>query len=98
MTPAELDIYAKAWSDTQRQQAYLQALTIRAMIGSLLTGKRAPAFERLFSELKQPVKQSGPMTDEAMYELVKALNATFGGSDLTNQINQKGGETDGGSA
>lgn len=95
MTPAELDIYAKAWADTQKQQAYLQALTIRAMIGSLLTGKRAPAFERLFSEAKQPVKKSGPMTDQAMFELVKALNATFGGSDLRTQ---KGGDTNGGSA
>lgn len=95
MTPAELDIYAKAWADTQKQQAYLQALTIRAMIGTLLSGKRAPAFERLFSETKQPIKKSGPMTDQAMYEMVKALNATFGGSDLTTK---KGGDTDGGSA
>lgn len=96
MTPWELDVYARAWADTQRQQTYLQALTIRAMIGTLLSGKRAPSYERCFGKSEQPVaaKPSGPMTDDAMFAMVKALNATFGGSDLTNK---KGGDPDGGS-
>lgn len=72
-------------------------LTIRAMIGTLLSGKRAPSYERCFGRSEQPMaaKPSGPMTDDAMFAMVKALNATFGGKDLTSQ---KGGETDGGSA
>lgn len=96
MTPWELDVYSKAWADTQRQQTYLQALTIRAMIGTLLSGKRAPSYERCFGRSEQPVaaKPSGPMTDEAMFDLVRTLNATFGGSDLTIK---KGGDPDGGS-
>lgn len=96
MTPWELDAYARAWADTQRQQTYLQALTIRAMIGTLLSGKRAPSYERCFGRAEQTMaaKPSSPMTDEAMYALVKGLNATFGGKDLTSQ---KGGETDGSS-
>lgn len=96
MTPWELDVCARAWADTQRQQTYLQALTIRAMIGTLLSGKRAPSYERCFGRSEQPVaaKPTGPMTDDAMYAMVKSLNATFGGKDLTYQ---KGGETDGSS-
>lgn len=98
MTPLELSVYADAWAGTQRQQAYLQALTIRAMIGTLLGGKRAPSFSHCFGDgleqARQTAKPSGPMTDEAMFDMVRALNAQFGGSDLL--TSKKGGEIDNG--
>lgn len=97
MTPAELAIYADAWADTQRQTAYLQAITIRAMIGSMLSGKRAPAYRSLFGGADMAAaatqKQDGPMTDQQMLEVVKALNRMFGGDVVTTE----GGDNSGGS-
>lgn len=82
MTPAELEVYADAYADRQRQTAYLQGLIMRAMIGSLLSGKRAPTYTSLFgSEIgTETAGKSQNMTDNQMFAAVMALNKAFGGS------------------
>ena len=94
MTPSELNIYANAWADTQRQQAYLDALTIRLMVGSILSGKRPPSYNACFGGNTAKIQQDNtPMTDRQMYDVVQTLNRMFGGDDFT----VTGGDIDGSS-
>lgn len=79
MTPAEILIYAEAYADRQRQTAYLQALTIRAIVISGLNGKRAPSYEDLFGASTHI--NDGPMGDYAMFSIAQALNMAMGGDD-----------------
>ena len=79
MTPWELSVYADAYADRQRQTAYLQGLTIRAMIMSGLNGKRAPSYAAMFgSNLKT---ENGPMDDDALFQAVLAANNALGGEN-----------------
>lgn len=84
MTPWELATYADAYADRQRQAAYLQALTIRAMIMSGLNGKRAPTYENMFGNLKT---ENEPMSDDALFRAVLAANGALGGE---NHLSGKG--------
>lgn len=76
MTPQELSVYADAYADRQRQTAYLQALTIRAMIISGLNGKRAPTYEALFGN---PKSENKPKDDYALFRAVMGINQALGG-------------------
>lgn len=76
MTPQELSVYADAYADRQRQTAYLQALTIRAMIMSGLNGKRAPTYDSLFGI---PKSENKPKDDYALFRAVMGINQALGG-------------------
>lgn len=78
MTPYELSVFADAYADRQRQTAYLQALTIRAMIMSGLTGKRAPSYEAMFGD---PSSENEPMDDNALFRAVLMANSALGGEN-----------------
>ena len=78
MTPWELSVYADTYADRQRQTAYLQGLTIRAMIMSGLSGKRAPSFDVMFGVSKS---ENEPMDDDALFRAVLAANGVLGGEN-----------------
>lgn len=84
VTPQELAVYADAYADRQRQTAYLQALTVRAMIISGLNGKRAPTYEAMFSN---PKSENKPKDDNDLFRAVMAINQALGG---VNSFNSEG--------
>ena len=83
MTPAELNLYARAYGEQQTQAQRLRVANIyslAALIRSMVWSKHPPSFERVFPDAK-PQKQE-EMTGEAMYAMVKGLNALFGGEEV----------------
>ena len=81
MTPVELNIYARAYGqqrhDEQKiSQANIYALA--ALIRSMIWGKHPPSYEKVFPDQKS--KQT-EMTDNQMYDMVRGLNALFGGEE-----------------
>lgn len=83
MTPVELNIYARAYEEQQTQAQRLQSANIyslAALIRSMVWSKHPPSFERAFPDANAK-KQQKEMTDEAMYAMVKRLNALFGGEE-----------------
>lgn len=82
MTPAELQIYAAAYADQQKQTAFLNASLIRTFVGTLLSGKHSPSYSQLFGTDDGVNTNTGKkhMTDSEMFNMVMALNKAFGGS------------------
>ena len=83
MTPAELNIYARAYGERQTQAQRLRTANIyslAALIRSMVWNKHPPSFERVFPDAN-PKKQE-EMTDDQMYAMVKGLNALFGGEEV----------------
>lgn len=76
MSAGEVLLYAEAYAEQQRQIAYLQALTIRAMIGSLSV-KQAPSYDDMFGSHVD----DDPMDDDAMFRRVMMFNQAMGGVD-----------------
>jgi hypothetical protein len=79
MTPRELHLAANAYKENKemqieemRQQIYLQAL-LNGM--TVMARKKPPAYEKLFKKKKEP------MSNEQMFNAVKALNAAMGGDE-----------------
>lgn len=79
MTPFELSLYAEAYRDSMedaerlsRARIYALAKAVRVMMNS----KYAPKYEEIF-----PKDIQEEMTDEAMYDQVRALNRLFGGKE-----------------
>lgn len=85
MTPAELNIYARAYAEHQTQAQRLRAVNIyslAALIRSMVWSKHPPSFDRAFPDAKANTKKQEEMTDDAMYAMVKGLNALFGGEEV----------------
>lgn len=83
MTPAELNLYARAYGEQQTQAQRLREVHIYSLanlIRSMVWSKHPPSFKRAFPDAKP--KQQEEMTDEAMYAMVKGLNALFGGEEV----------------
>lgn len=83
MTPAQLNVYAKA--HTQRLQqtqriAQVNIYNLASLIRSMVWGKSPPDFEAVFPDTgkKEPVE----MDDDQLYAAVKRLNALFGGEEV----------------
>lgn len=76
ITPWELSVYADAYADRQRQMAYLQALTVRAMVMSGLNGKRAPSYEAMFGN---PKSGNDQMDDDALFQAMLTAHMALGG-------------------
>lgn len=82
MTPAQLNIYARAFTQRhQDEQKLTQAniYSLAALIRPMVWSKRPPSFEKAFPGLKQKPKQ---MSDDEMYSQIKRLNALFGGEEV----------------
>lgn len=80
MTPAELNIYAREnlsrlQSDQRIRQQNIYALA--ALVAIMLSSKHIPRYEQIFREPAATKRET--MSDEQIYEQVKALNALFGG-------------------
>ena len=84
MTPAELNLYARAYAEQQTQAQRLRVANIyslAALIRSMVWSKHPPSFDRAFPDARGKKKQE-EMTDDAMYAMVKGLNALFGGEEV----------------
>lgn len=82
MTPAQLNLYARAFTQRrQEEQKLTQAniYSLAALIRPMVWGKHPPSFEKAFPGTKQKPKE---MTDEEMYAQIKRLNALFGGEEV----------------
>lgn len=85
MTPAELNIYARAYGERQTQaqrQRVTNIYSLAALIRSMVWGKHPPSFEQAFPDSKGSTKNREEMTDDQMYAMVKGLNALFGGEEV----------------
>lgn len=84
MTPAELNLYARAYGEQQAQAQRQQEANIYSLanlIRSMVWSKHPPSLEQAFPDVKAQKKQE-EMTDDAMYAMVKGLNALFGGEEV----------------
>lgn len=85
MTPHELNTYANAFSEREKQE-YKQKIEL-AYINAMWTiqwlGKKQP--KPLQDILDSIGKEKKVMTDEQMLAKVKALNAMFGGEVKSNE-------------
>lgn len=85
MTPVELNIYARAYAEQQTQIQRLRSANIYSLavlIRSMVWSKHPPSYERAFPGGKASTKKKEEMTDDAMYAMVKGLNALFGGAEV----------------
>lgn len=79
MTPAELNLYAGAYTERRKaEQRLTQAnlYSLAALVRSMIWAKHPPSFDRVF-----PEERRENMSDEQMYTMVKGLNALFGGKE-----------------
>ena len=82
MTPAELNLYARAYVDRRREEqkiAQANLYSLAALIRPMIWAKHPPSYEKVFPDNKPEPKE---MTDEQMYAMVKGLNALFGGEEV----------------
>ena len=82
MTPAQLNIYARAYAQRrQEEQKLIQAniYALAALVRPMIWSKHPPRFEKAFPGAKPEPRE---MTDEEMFEKVRALNALFGGEEV----------------
>ena len=79
LTPSELRICAEAWQQRrQDEQSLLQKniYSLAALIRVAVWSKSMPGYESVYGE-----NAKGKMTDEQMYENVRAINRLFGGTE-----------------
>lgn len=82
MTPVELNIYARAYGQrrhSEQKTAQANIYSLAALIRSMIWGKHPPSYEKVFPD--QNPKQT-EMTDNQMYDMVRGLNALFGGEEV----------------
>ena len=82
MTPAELNIYARAYATQQqaRQEAsQINLYSLSALIRTMIWSKHPPSYEKAYPKKNVSSQQS----DEELYAQVRALNALFGGKELS---------------
>lgn len=82
MTPAELQLYARAWAERRRAEqetAQVNLYSLAALIRPMIWAKHPPSYERVFpTQTPEPQTQ----TDDEMYAMVRGLNALFGGEEV----------------
>ncbi len=79
MTPAELNLYARAFAERRRaEQELAQAnlYSLAALVRNMIWAKHPLRFAQAF-----PRDRSRGMTDEQMYAMAKGLNALLGGEE-----------------
>lgn len=81
MTPAQLNVYARARSEALAARQRLTAANLynlATMIRGAVWGEHGlPPFEKMFPE----AASARSMSDEAMFRQVQALNKLFGGEE-----------------
>lgn len=78
MTPAAFHAYVRGFIEGQKDEAEIwqaQLYNLAVMVRVAIGAKRMPEYKRFFP----PRKKRGPMSDEAMYQQVLALNRALGG-------------------
>ena len=83
MTPVELNIYARAQAERRREEqklAQANLYSLAALIRPMIWAKHPPKYEQVYPENRP--KQDN-MTDDQMYATVRALNALFGGEEVS---------------
>ena len=82
MTPAELNLYARAQGERIRAEQkavrgnlYSLSVLIRAMVWA----KSPPSYETAFPD---DAEKSKDMTDDEIYATIRALNAAMGGKEV----------------
>lgn len=82
MTPAELNLYARAQGERIRAEQkavrgnlYSLSVLIRAMVWA----RHPPSYDTAFPD---DVEKPKDMTDDEMYAMARALNAAFGGKEV----------------
>lgn len=84
MTPAELNLYVRAYNEQQKERqkvAQVNLYNLSALIRSMVWAKHPPTYERSFGDGDNP--QNDDMTDEQMYAMARALNALYGGEEVS---------------
>lgn len=81
MTPRELCLYAEAYA--QKAEMEQERRQHEIYVSALLTSrwvfaKRIPKYDEVFK-----VQRDSGMSDEAMLHMARALNAQFGGEEVT---------------
>lgn len=77
----QLNLYARAWTERRQEEQRLTQVnlySLSALIRSMVWAKHPPSFERAFPE-HRPKQET--MDDDQLYEMVKGLNALFGGTE-----------------
>lgn len=80
MTPRELAWLLDAYGENAEEQARMTRTKIYSLASAVRTmiwAKHPPSYERMFPEDRRKKE----MTDEEMFEQVRALNALFGGKE-----------------
>ena len=83
MTPAELQIYVRAYEtrrDEQQRISQINIYNLAALIRPMVWAKHPPSFENAFPSATP--EKDNDMTDEQMYAMARALNALFGGEEV----------------
>ena len=73
-----------AYTQRENDRAHKQAVALynaAACLASMVGGKM-PTFHEAFPGFADGEPESQDMTDEAMYAMVRALNASFGGTEV----------------
>lgn len=84
MTPAELQIYVRAYEarrDEQQRVTQINLYNLAALIRPMVWAKHPPSYEKAFPNGEG--KKNDEMTDEQMYAMARALNALFGGEEVS---------------
>lgn len=84
MTPAELNLYARAYAEQQKERqkiAQVNLYNLASLIRSMVWAKHPPSYDSAFGDGDKP--QNDDMTDEQMYAMARALNALFGGEEVS---------------
>lgn len=79
MTPAELNLWADAYTERRKEEQRLTQANIYSMAAltrAMIWAKRPPGFDQVF-----PEERPEEMSDEQMYAMVKGLNGLFGGEE-----------------
>ena len=84
MTPSELQIYTRAYETrrVERQRTTnINLYNLASLIRSMVWEKHPPSYESAFGDGDKP--KNDDMTDEQMYAMARALNALFGGEEVS---------------
>ncbi len=82
MTPAQLNVYARAYVERRREEQKLSQANIyslAALIRTMVWAKHPPSLDEAFPGAQAKPKE---MTDDEMYAQVKRLNALLGGEEV----------------
>ena len=87
ITPRELYILSRGVEESRRAEQRLTQInlySLASLVRSAVWSKHMPTYQRFFGEdpdvSKSDTKKE--MSDEAMYAVVRSLNAAFGGKEV----------------